>query len=139
MASLIALHVRVTFLLLFVGISNDGFSAGNSYDVKCELIGWWIDKAVGGSRRWVFECTQSFFCMTHNTLGNVNTLLYFHCITVWRNWKMYRVQNLSFCSAYETLKVMSLLAPVNIWLLELKICSETPTLVYLLPGCIYPF
>jgi len=35
---------------------------------------------------------------------------------------MYRVQNLSFSSAHKTLRVMSL-APVNIWLLELKIRS----------------
>jgi len=28
LASLVELHLHVTFLLLFVGISNDGFSAG---------------------------------------------------------------------------------------------------------------
>jgi len=46
---------------------------------------------------------------------------------------MYRVQNLSFCSAYKTLLVVSL-TPVNIWLLDLKIRSKKPTLVYLLSG-----
>jgi hypothetical protein len=129
LTSLVALHVHVTFLLLFLVYLTMAFQLGNSYDVKCELIGWWIDKAVGGSRRRVFESTQSFVWMAHNTLGNVNVLLYFPCISTWHNWKMHRLQYLNFSSAYKTLQVMSL-APVNIRLLELRIRSVTPTLLY---------
>ena len=137
------LHFNITFCCLLVCI-RIVVQPGNSYDVKWEMIGWLIDQDVGGSRWWVFKCTQSFVFRAQNTLGYVNIILYFHGIINWLRAPFFKfcqklddlteknVQNVKFVFLFCLQTLHICVSTINIPWFAPKISAERPVCFYVL-------